>query len=164
SAERQVSRIAEAFRKIELPEVAGRRSPPSRPLVQEETTQPDDALDEGGMHLPSIEEIQERLRDVRVGDPTVQALKRSGGKWAGDLTLAEQLGLKVKRVVIDAGHGGHDAGAIGKGGTLEKDVSLAIALKLAQKLSKAGLEVLLTRDDDTFVRLEDRTRFANQHK
>jgi N-acetylmuramoyl-L-alanine amidase len=67
-------------------------------------------------------------------------------------------------VIIDAGHGGHDTGAIGKGGTLEKEVSLSIALKLSRLLTEAGLEVLLTRDDDTFVKLEDRTRLANQKK
>lgn len=79
-----------------------------------------------------------------------------------ELTLAEQLGLKVRRVVIDAGHGGHDTGAIGKKGTREKDVSLAIAQKLAAELRKHGLEVLLTRDDDRFIRLEDRARMANE--
>jgi N-acetylmuramoyl-L-alanine amidase len=118
-----------------------------------------------GMHLPSIEEIQERLRDVRVGQREVQALKQSAkDSKNAELTLAEQLGLKVKRVIIDAGHGGHDTGAIGKNGTLEKDVALSIALKLAKRLKDEGLEVLLTRDDDTFVPLEGRTRFANQHK
>lgn len=80
----------------------------------------------------------------------------------GEITLAEQLGLKVRRVVIDAGHGGHDSGAIGPTGVQEKDVSLAIAKRLAEILTEAGLEVLLTRDDDTFVRLEDRARMANE--
>ncbi len=83
---------------------------------------------------------------------------------AAEVTLAEQLGLKVRRVVIDAGHGGHDTGAIGKGGTREKDVTLAIAKRVGEILTDAGLEVLLTRDDDTFVRLEDRTRIANEAK
>nr|WP_228530523.1 MULTISPECIES: N-acetylmuramoyl-L-alanine amidase [Myxococcaceae] len=81
-----------------------------------------------------------------------------------ELTLAEQLGLKVRRVVIDAGHGGHDTGAIGKGGTREKDVSLAVAQRLAAVLTERGLEVILTRDGDRFVRLEDRARFANEAK
>jgi N-acetylmuramoyl-L-alanine amidase len=82
----------------------------------------------------------------------------------GDVTLAEQLGLKVRRVVIDAGHGGHDTGAIGRKGTREKEVTLAVARKVAEILADRGLEVILTRDDDRFVRLEDRTRIANEAK
>jgi N-acetylmuramoyl-L-alanine amidase len=81
-----------------------------------------------------------------------------------EVTLAEQLGLKVRRVVIDAGHGGHDTGAVGPGGTREKDVSLALAHRVGELLSAAGMEVLFTRDDDTFVRLEDRARIANDAK
>jgi N-acetylmuramoyl-L-alanine amidase len=87
------------------------------------------------------------------------AVKHSG---RAELTLAEQLGLKVRRVVIDAGHGGHDTGAIGKKGTREKDVALAISQKLAAELRKRGLEVVLTRDDDRYLRLEDRARLANE--
>ncbi len=79
-------------------------------------------------------------------------------------TLSEQLGLKVRRVVVDAGHGGHDTGAIGRGGTREKDVALAIALRLREVLGRAGLEVILTREDDTFVPLEERARRANEAK
>jgi N-acetylmuramoyl-L-alanine amidase len=81
-----------------------------------------------------------------------------------ELTLAEQLGLKVRRVVIDAGHGGHDTGAIGRKGTREKDVTLSIARKLAQQLRERGLEVQLTREDDRYLKLEERARQANELK
>ncbi|MGZ3461414.1 MAG: N-acetylmuramoyl-L-alanine amidase, partial [Archangium sp.] len=81
-----------------------------------------------------------------------------------ELTLSEQLGLKVRRVVIDAGHGGHDTGAIGHKGTQEKDVTLAIARKLARELRARGLEVLLTREDDRYLKLEERARLANEMK
>lgn len=80
------------------------------------------------------------------------------------VTLAEQLGLKIHTVVVDAGHGGHDSGAIGPSGTQEKDIALDIAKRLATRLSHMGLEVVLTRDDDTFVRLEDRAKIANRAK
>ncbi|HEX8825776.1 MAG TPA: N-acetylmuramoyl-L-alanine amidase [Archangium sp.] len=83
---------------------------------------------------------------------------------SAELTLAEQLGLKVRRVVIDAGHGGHDTGAIGRKGTQEKDVTLAIALKLARELRTRGLEVMLTREDDRYLKLEERARLANELK
>ncbi|MDR0966358.1 MAG: N-acetylmuramoyl-L-alanine amidase [Myxococcales bacterium] len=80
------------------------------------------------------------------------------------IPLSVQAGLKVKRIIIDAGHGGHDTGAIGKAGTREKDVVLSIALKLQAKLEEAGYDALLTRSDDTFVPLEERARFANRNK
>ncbi|MFN0062906.1 MAG: N-acetylmuramoyl-L-alanine amidase [Myxococcaceae bacterium] len=81
---------------------------------------------------------------------------------AGEPTLAEQLGLKVRRVVIDPGHGGHDSGALGRRGTREKDVALDIAKKVAETLEGQGLEVVLTRDDDRFVSLEGRAQVANE--
>jgi N-acetylmuramoyl-L-alanine amidase len=158
--EQQVTRIADAFKKLELPKVekVEKPRPAAAPIAEEAAAVADDE----SLHVPSMEEIAEKLRDVRVGQREVKAMKSAMTQQ--ELTLAEQLGLKVRRVIIDAGHGGHDTGAIGKGGTLEKDVALAIAQKLQRLLTEAGLEVLMTRDDDTFVRLEDRTKFANQHK
>jgi N-acetylmuramoyl-L-alanine amidase len=81
----------------------------------------------------------------------------------GKVPLSQQLGLKVRRIVLDPGHGGKDTGALGKQGTKEKDVALAIAKLVRARLKKElpGLEVLMTREDDTFIELEDRTRFAN---
>ena len=66
-----------------------------------------------------------------------------------------------KLIVIDAGHGGYDNGATGLNGTLEKDINLAIALKLSDKLKEAGYKILLTRSDDTFISLKDRSAAAN---
>ena len=65
-------------------------------------------------------------------------------------------------VVLDPGHGGRDSGAKGHQGLLEKDLTLKIALNLERELRKHGLDVLLTRRDDTYVSLEDRTALANQ--
>jgi N-acetylmuramoyl-L-alanine amidase len=68
----------------------------------------------------------------------------------------------LRKIVIDPGHGGKDPGAIGVGGVAEKDVVLSVAKKLAAKLKKEmGVEVVLTRSDDTFVELKDRTAIAN---
>ena len=155
-----------------------RRAPPPRPAVEDEepAVVPDESGNDAvveGLRLPTLSNLQERLRDVRVGarplpnqDASLtQRLKQAARDGHNaEFTLAEQLGLKMRRVVIDAGHGGHDTGAIGPTGVLEKDVALAIALQVAKKLSAAGLEVVLTRDDDTFVRLEDRAKFANHNK
>jgi N-acetylmuramoyl-L-alanine amidase len=95
--------------------------------------------------------------------PTRSRLRALGGAHkSGEATLSQQLGLKVHRVVIDAGHGGYDAGAVGARGTKEKDVALAIAMALRDLLTESGLEVVLTREDDSFVALEERARLANQ--
>ncbi len=67
----------------------------------------------------------------------------------------------IRRIVVDAGHGGHDPGAIGPRRVREKDVTLAMARRLARKLREAGFEVVLTRSDDRFLALEERTAIAN---
>jgi len=68
-------------------------------------------------------------------------------------------------VVIDAGHGGHDHGAIDNGAR-EKDINLGVAKKLASLLKKKGkgINVVMTRDDDTFISLQERANIANRNK
>jgi len=77
--------------------------------------------------------------------------------------LAKQLALGVRRIIIDPGHGGHDGGAPGYlKGVKEKDLVLQIALRLARKIRRElGCEVILTRSDDRFLSLEERTAIAN---
>ena len=83
----------------------------------------------------------------------------------GDLSLIRALGLKVGRIVVDAGHGGHDTGTIGPNGLMEKDLVLDVALRLGKLLEqKLGAEVVYTRHDDTFIPLETRTAIANQNQ
>ena len=78
-----------------------------------------------------------------------------------NLTLAQQLGLGVRRIVIDPGHGGKDPGAVGFG-LQEKDIVLNVAKKIKKILEeKNGYEVLLTRDSDVSLSLEERTAIAN---
>jgi len=67
----------------------------------------------------------------------------------------------IRRIVVDAGHGGQDPGAIGAGRVREKDVTLAIATRLARQLREDGFEVVLTRDRDRTLALEERTALAN---
>ncbi len=81
----------------------------------------------------------------------------------GDATLMRALGLKIGRIVIDAGHGGHDSGTLGAGGIQEKDVVLDVALRLGKLLhDRLGAEIVYTRADDTFIPLETRTAIANK--
>ncbi len=70
---------------------------------------------------------------------------------------------RIRRIVVDPGHGGHDPGAIGAGKSMEKDIVLAIGLKLAEKLrSELGMDVVMTRSTDVFIPLEERTAIANK--
>ncbi len=81
----------------------------------------------------------------------------------GQRSLVRALGLKVGRIVIDAGHGGHDSGTLGPGGIEEKDVVLDVALRTGKLLrQRLGAEIVYTRSDDTFVPLETRTAIANK--
>ena len=82
----------------------------------------------------------------------------------GDRSLTRALGLKLQRVVIDAGHGGNDVGTHGPSGYYEKDLTLDVAQRLGALIEeRMGSEVIYTRSDDTYVGLEERTRIANQH-
>jgi N-acetylmuramoyl-L-alanine amidase len=81
----------------------------------------------------------------------------------GETSLVRALGLKIGRIVIDAGHGGHDTGTLGVDGIQEKDVVLDVALRVGQLLhDRLGAEIIYTRSDDTFIPLETRTAIANK--
>jgi N-acetylmuramoyl-L-alanine amidase len=81
---------------------------------------------------------------------------------AGGFSIARQLGLRVSRIVIDPGHGGHDPGVLGKN-LNEANLVLDVALRLEKLLQKeAGVEVVLTRRNDVYVPLEERTEIANR--
>ncbi|HVA64593.1 MAG TPA: N-acetylmuramoyl-L-alanine amidase [Terriglobales bacterium] len=91
--------------------------------------------------------------------PAQPALPLSSG---GD-SLTRALGLKIGRIVLDPGHGGHDTGTIGADDLLEKNVVLDVALRLGKLLrQRLGVEVLYTRHNDTFIPLEERTAIANR--
>jgi N-acetylmuramoyl-L-alanine amidase len=83
----------------------------------------------------------------------------------GERSLIRALGLKIGRIVVDAGHGGHDTGTIASNGLMEKDLVLDVARRLGRLLqARLGAEVIYTRDDDSFVPLETRTAIANQQQ
>ncbi|MBZ5605316.1 MAG: N-acetylmuramoyl-L-alanine amidase [Acidobacteriia bacterium] len=99
-------------------------------------------------------------KSERISDPL--PAKRNAN---GDRSLTRVLGLKLGRVVIDPGHGGHDAGTHGPSGLYEKDVVLDVAKRLGKLLEDGlGSEVVFTRSDDTFIPLEERTQIANDRK
>jgi len=93
--------------------------------------------------------------------PSSEPIKIEAVPEVKPLSLAQQLGLGVKKIVIDPGHGGKDPGAMAFG-LKEKDIVLDVAKKLALVLKKElGCEVVLTRKDDVFISLEERTAIAN---
>lgn len=103
-------------------------------------------------------EIAERTA-AAAGVPTVPPPPTAEGQS----TLMRALGLKIGRIVIDAGHGGHDSGTLGPDGIEEKDVVLDVALRLGKLLhDRLGAEIVYTRADDTFIPLETRTAIANK--
>ena len=101
---------------------------------------------------------------VEAPKPDAASVKeRFAQSSAAGVSISQQLGLKVHRVVIDAGHGGGDTGAIGPSGIREKDVTLQIAKRVREKLLAEfpDVEVIMTRDDDRTLALQDRTNTAN---
>ena len=98
--------------------------------------------------------------DVPPSDFVAREAKPTEG---GDRSLIRALGLKIGKIVIDPGHGGHDTGTIGPDGLEEKDLVLDVGRRLGKLLeSRLGAEVVYTRKDDTFIPLETRTAIANQ--
>ena len=99
------------------------------------------------------------------GLPSAEMAKAARRTGDGDTSLVRTLGLKISRVVIDPGHGGHDQGTHGPNGLLEKDVVLDVSLRLGKMIEdKLGAQVIYTRTDDTYVPLEARTALANERK
>ena len=93
--------------------------------------------------------------DVREAKPTAN----------GARSLIRALGLKIGKIVIDPGHGGHDTGTIGPNGLQEKDLVLEVGRRLGKLLqTRLGAEVVYTRKNDTFIPLETRTAIANQQR
>jgi N-acetylmuramoyl-L-alanine amidase len=131
------------------PELKATEKPTSKPTVQVVAPR-----DSDNTKIASAEK-NPRYPEIHQAEPTAD-----GGR-----SLIRALGLKVGRIVIDAGHGGHDTGTIGPNGLLEKDLVLDVSLRLGRLLkNKMGADVVYTREDDTFVPLETRTAIANQHQ
>ncbi|HMB90752.1 MAG TPA: N-acetylmuramoyl-L-alanine amidase, partial [Rhodothermales bacterium] len=79
-----------------------------------------------------------------------------------EVPIANLFGLQVNTIVIDAGHGGSDPGAIGPGGTREKDITLDVARRLQRRLDRQGFQTLMTREGDSKLSLQERVDFANE--
>jgi N-acetylmuramoyl-L-alanine amidase len=97
--------------------------------------------------------------------PSGQSAQGARRGAAGGNSMTRALGLKIRRVMLDPGHGGHDQGSAGPTGLLEKDLVLDVALLLGEMIREnLGSEVVFTRKDDRFIPLEERTKLANESK
>ncbi|HEX8815967.1 MAG TPA: N-acetylmuramoyl-L-alanine amidase [Terriglobales bacterium] len=132
--------------KIEKPDPP--TAQPATPAVQ---TPPTDAPPKKSKKKGKQKSVQD-VSNIREAQPTA----------AGDRSLIRALGLKINKIVVDPGHGGHDTGTIGPRGLEEKDLVLDVSLRLGKLLaSRLGSEIVFTRTDDTFIPLETRTAIAN---
>ncbi|MBI2817986.1 MAG: N-acetylmuramoyl-L-alanine amidase [Acidobacteria bacterium] len=110
-----------------------------------------------GGTLPSAVKKEIRPAEAVGGNIRAALPNRNGTR-----SLTRALGLKIGRIILDPGHGGHDTGTIGPTGLSEKELVLDVALRLGKLLSdRLGSEVIFTREDDTFIPLETRTVIAN---
>ena len=122
------------------------------------------ATDAAPVKEPAAVSSRHAKTSARKKAPELPASHEARPTANGERSLIRALGLKIGRIVVDAGHGGHDTGTIGPNGLLEKDLVLDVAMRLGKLLqSRLGAEVVYTRDDDTFIPLETRTAIANQN-
>jgi N-acetylmuramoyl-L-alanine amidase len=97
--------------------------------------------------------------------PKIEPPKAARPQGDGGRSLIRALGLKTSRMVIDAGHGGHDTGTIGPRGYTEKELVLDLSQRLGKLVAeRLGIEVVYTRTEDVFIPLEARTALANEKK
>ena len=151
-------------------EVRGAASGPPVPAIPPETTaalpaavRPSPAKAEPPAPKPELAAAPAAAPAPSVSPVEIPKAAKHTSTGANSLTRA--LGLKVGRIVIDAGHGGHDQGTEGPKGLLEKDLVLDVAMRLGKLIEdRMGAEVVYTRSDDTFIPLEQRTALANEKK
>lgn len=149
-------------------EAAAKSQPPSPPTPEiktpgEKSTPAGTVEKETASVKPPVTLEASKTSKAATETATAPAIRPGAPTESGSRTLTRALGLKIGRIVIDPGHGGHDTGTIGPTGLKEKDVVLDVALRLRKLLERnTGCEVIMTRGDDTFIPLEERTAIANE--
>lgn len=142
---------------------AGENAPPRAPVVTRSGQGPPRTTPAGPAQSAVLPTASDRKLDT-AESPVVVMPRPAVPTRQGNRTLTRTLGLKVGRIVLDPGHGGHDTGTIGPQGLQEKELVLEVALKLKDFLEgRLGAQVVMTRKRDDFVPLEERTAIANQH-
>lgn len=141
------------------PDVAAAKTSPAKLDGPTPEVKPASKAEEPGLPRPARQRSKSKAKP---SDNDVVA-REAQPTENGDRSLIRALGLKIGKIVIDPGHGGHDTGTIGPNGLQEKDIVLDVSRRLGKLLSvRLGAEVIYTRSDDTFIPLETRTAMANQ--
>jgi N-acetylmuramoyl-L-alanine amidase len=132
------------------------------PAVKKVVVDADDDDDVAAAAARTKGKITSRLAKSRSPQLDMREAKPTA---SGARSLIRALGLKIGKIVIDPGHGGHDTGTIGPNGLEEKDLVLEVGRRLGKLLqTRLGAEVVYTRKNDTFIPLETRTAIANQQR
>jgi N-acetylmuramoyl-L-alanine amidase len=158
-------------KKAEPPVVSEKKPEPAKPVETAKATLPPPppapapTAAPAPVPLPETKAGEPREELPLAKAPDAAAPKPAKPLSTGRNSLTRALGLKLDKVVIDAGHGGHDQGTAGPTGLLEKDLVLDVALRLGALLEqRLGANVVYTRSTDVFIPLEERTAIANQAK
>jgi N-acetylmuramoyl-L-alanine amidase len=140
---------------------------PKKVIVEADSNDPPAEADEAAPMVKGEKsaKLTKPLRRGKTQMASARPLREAQPTSDGDRSLIRTLGLRIGKIVIDPGHGGHDAGTIGPDGLLEKDLVLDVSKRLGKLLAaRLGAEVAFTRRDDTFIPLETRTSIANQEQ
>jgi N-acetylmuramoyl-L-alanine amidase len=165
-AEGKVLRAAE--RSTSVPTGAENRDAPKKVIVEADADDsPSEPSDEAA-EKPSRSDRSSKLarsKHAKTEFALARPMREAQPTSDGDRSLIRTLGLKIGKIVIDPGHGGHDTGTIGPNGLLEKELVLDVSRRLGKLLAaRLGAQVVFTRRDDTFIPLETRTAIANQEQ
>ncbi len=149
--------------KLDTPDINPEKRNPEKPdplKLDPENTKPASTIPGPPSPLDTKTSTAKKKRKTPTADPDVREAQPTA---SGERSLTRALGLKIGKIVIDPGHGGHDTGTIGPNGLQEKDLVLDVSRRLGTLLqTRLGAEVIFTRRDDTFIPLETRTAIANQ--
>jgi N-acetylmuramoyl-L-alanine amidase len=140
---------------------------PRKVIVEADETDPpsDDADPPRIKPVAKVAKASARNKSTKSQAAIISAGREAQPTSSGDRSLIRALGLKIGKIVIDPGHGGHDTGTIGPHGLLEKDLVLDVSRRLGRLVeARLGADVVFTRKDDTFIPLETRTSIANQEQ
>ncbi|MCU1271644.1 MAG: N-acetylmuramoyl-L-alanine amidase [Acidobacteriaceae bacterium] len=146
---------------------AGLPSAPKKVIVEADSNDSPVAADDTAPVVKAgrSAKLTTQLRKGRTQTASARPLREAQPTSDGDRSLIRTLGLRIGKIVIDPGHGGHDTGTIGPDGLLEKELVLEVSRRLGKLLAaRLGAEVAFTRRDDTFIPLETRTSIANQEQ
>ena len=151
---------------VEKATTSASASGPKRVIVEADDDNPADSADPAPPKVSAKSPQSAAASSAMRGRVTsARSLREAQPTSNGDRSLIRALGLKIGKIVIDPGHGGHDTGTIGPNGLLEKDLVLDVSRRLGKLLeARLGAEVVFTRRNDTFIPLETRTSIANQEQ